>query len=88
MLRLAWVSEIKPECCQDLWHSGCGFSKQEQGTKKEILSQQFVWSNNLEFQIGKYILWLLLKMLSYVMHCLTLCVHSREMLKVTILNAS
>lgn len=27
MLRLAWVSEIKPEHCQDSWHSGCGFSR-------------------------------------------------------------
>lgn len=53
MLRLAWVSEIKPECCQDRWHSGCGFSKQEQGTKKEIFSQQNIfwalWFHCLEY---------------------------------------
>lgn len=63
MLRLAWVSEIKPECCQDGWHSGCGFSKQEQGTGKEgkeIFSQQTIfWP--LWFHCLGYFVWYLLK---------------------------
>lgn len=35
MLRLAWVSEIKPECCQDSWQRWLWFLTRNQGGKEK-----------------------------------------------------
>lgn len=42
VLRLAWISEIKPECCQDSWHSARSFSPGTTGGKgKSFCNKRF-----------------------------------------------